>query len=140
MYTGAAVGAVAAIVGSVATHNVTFYTYKSTSANTATVHTANSLVAGIVAAVIVTGLWLWMAWKTGAGRSWARVLSTVFFGFACLQLLGAVVNIGGSGGRILALVLMLVEWSVALAALIQLWQRESGDFFTMAKQARLYRA
>jgi hypothetical protein len=140
MYAGAAFGVVDAIVGSVVTHNVAFYTYQSTSSGTDTVHSANPLVAGIVAAVIVTGLWLWMAWKTGAGRSWARVLSTVFFGFACLRLLSTVLAAGGSGGKVLALVVTLIDWSIALAALIQLWQRESSDFFVQAKQARLYRA
>jgi hypothetical protein len=39
------------------------------------------LVGGIAGGIIDGLLWLWMAWKTGAGRGWARVLSTVFFGF-----------------------------------------------------------
>jgi hypothetical protein len=32
---------------------------------------------------------------------------------------------------------ILVEWGVGLAALIQLWQRESSEFFAFAKRARL---
>jgi hypothetical protein len=35
----------------------------------------------------VIALWLWMARATGQGRNWARVLSTVLFGLATLQLI-----------------------------------------------------
>ena len=88
MYAGAALGIIVGIVDGLTTHNATFY-YSSASSGTATVHNASSLVAGILEGIINAALWLWMAWKTGAGRNWARVLSSVFFGFACLQLIGA---------------------------------------------------
>ena len=39
---------------------------------------------GLGFGVIEAGLWIWMAFKTKAGRNWARVLSTVFFGFGAL--------------------------------------------------------
>src|SRR5579872_2590485 len=90
IYAGAVLGLASSIVSSVTTHNVTFYTYSSNSPNTATVHSASSLVAGIIGGIIFGCLWLWMAWKTGSGRRWARVLSTVFFGFLCLQLIGSI--------------------------------------------------
>jgi hypothetical protein len=137
MYAGAVVGVVTSIVNSLTTHNVTFYTYSSTSPNTATVHSASSLAAGIIAGIIVGGLWLWMAWKTGAGRDWARVLSTVFFGFMSLQLIGGLISLGDSDKPVLAFIFTLAEWGVGLAALIQLWQRESSEFFESAKQAKL---
>ena len=34
-------------------------------------------------------LWLWMARETGRGRNWARIVSTVLFGAATLDLTGA---------------------------------------------------
>ena len=40
-----------------------------------------------LAALAVIGLWLWMARTTSQGRSWARILSTVLFGLATLELL-----------------------------------------------------
>jgi hypothetical protein len=136
MYAGAAVGVVYGIVASLTTHNAMLYTYSSSS-NTTTVHDASSLAAGIFEGVVLGVLWLWMAWKTGAGRNWARVLSSVFFGFACLQLIGGLASLPGSGGTVLAFIVLLVEWGAGLAALIQLWQRESSEFFAFAKQAKL---
>ena len=133
-YAGAAVGLVTEIVNSLMTHNISFYAYSSTS-NTTNVHSTSSVVGGIIGGLIVAGLWLWMAWKTGAGRSWARVLSTVFFGFMCLGLIGGI--IGLAGGAVLAFVCTLAEWGVGLGALIHLWKRESSEFFAFAKQAKL---
>jgi hypothetical protein len=133
MYVGAVVGVVSGIVNSLTTHNVTFYTYSSTSPNTATVHNASSLTGGIIVGIIYAGLWLWMAWKTGAGRNWARVLSSVFFGFMCLQFIGGIFTTHA----VLAFIVTLVEWGVGLAAVIQLWQRESSEFFAFAKHAKL---
>jgi hypothetical protein len=140
MYAGAAVAIATGIVDGLTTHNVTFYVYKSTSPNTATVHDASSLVSGLISGIIAAGLWLWMAWKTGAGRNWARVLSTVFFGFACLQLIGGIAGAAGPDHTVLAFVFLLAEWAVGLTALIAVWKRESSDFFAFAKQARLARA
>jgi hypothetical protein len=133
MYGGAAVGLLGSIVSALTTHNVSLYTYSSTSRNAATVHSASSLVAGVIVGIIIAGLWLWMAWKTGAGRNWARVLSTIFFGFSCLGLIGVIADL--SGGRAISSVLPLVGWGIGLAALIHLWKRESSEFFTSAKQA-----
>jgi hypothetical protein len=133
-YAGAAFGLVGGIVGSVTAHNMAFYTYKSTSGTTH-VHAANSVVSGIVGGLIVGGLWLWMAWKTGAGRSWARVLSTVFFGFMCLWLIAGLADL--SGGTVLAFLFTLAQWGAGLAAIIYLWQRESSVFFASSKHAKL---
>lgn len=38
------------------------------------------IVLGVVGGLIGVGLWLWMAWANGKGRSWARVTASVFFG------------------------------------------------------------
>src|SRR5215472_9615927 len=140
MYAGAALGVVNAIVGALVAHTITFYTYSGTSPNTTTVHNASSVVSGVIAAIISGGLWLWMAWKTGAGRNWARVLSAVFFGFMCLQLIAGFISLAGSSGNALAFIVTLAEWGVGLAAIIALWARESNEFFAFAKQAKLARA
>src|SRR5438045_2663360 len=88
MLAGAALSVVYGVVAGLTSHSAVLYSYSSTPSGT-TVHQASFLVAGIVAGVIQCLLWLWMAWKTKAGRNWARVLSTVFFGFMCLDLLSA---------------------------------------------------
>jgi hypothetical protein len=100
--------------------------------------------AGFVGGAVLEGLaqaalWLWMAWKTGTGRAWARVLSTVFYGLLCVQfVLGLTFFAVSHGtGHPAVLVVILVQWGVGLAALIHLWRRESSDFFASAKQAQL---
>ena len=135
IYAGAAVALISGIVSGLTTHNITFYTTSPSSTSTATVHDSSSLAAGLAEGIITGLLWLWMAWKTGSGRSWARVLSSVFFGFACLGLIGDIVSVATSHA-FLAFIVSLVSWGVGLAALLQLWKRESSDFFAYAKQAK----
>ena len=140
MYAGAVVGVVLGIT-SIGTSSST-----SISDSTGTVHYTSapvfhplaftSLVPGIIGGSIVAGLWLWMAWKTGAGRNWARVLSSVLFGFACLQLIWSIALLARPGDEVPLFITSLVEWGVGLAALIQLRQRESSEFFALAKQAK----
>lgn len=78
-----------------------------------------------------------MAWKTGAGRHWARVLSTVFFGFMCLSLIASLASLGGSSHPVAAFFFTLIGWGLGLTALIYLWKRESSEFCTATKQAKL---
>ena len=54
----------------------------------AQLHTAevNRTVPLAVGAVITIGLWLWIAWANGQGRSWARIVSAVFFSINTLDL------------------------------------------------------
>src|SRR5215471_14912088 len=43
-----------------------------------------STASGIPGAIIGVGLWIWMAKANQAGKNWARITSTVFFGIDCL--------------------------------------------------------
>jgi hypothetical protein len=153
MYAGAAVGIVngiaGALTGTTGTYSRTTTSITSISLSsgkaTGTVHYASapvfhspaSLAQGIITGIIVGGLWLWMAWKTGAGRNWARVLSSVLFGLACLQLIWSIAGLTRPGDTVPDFILSLVEWGVGLAVLIQLRQRESSEFFAIAKHAKL---
>ena len=124
------------MVDGLTAHSSVFYTYSTTQSGT-TVHQASFLVGGIVSGIIECLLWLWMAWKIKSGRRWARVLSSVFFGFMCLTLLGAVVNASSHGDAVFSLLVVLAEWGVGLAALIKLYRPESSQFFAAARQAKL---
>jgi hypothetical protein len=125
MWAGAGLAVVYDIVTGVMTNDL--LTAQTT--NTATVHGA--FVGGeVIEAVIQVGLWLWMIWKLQAGRSWARVLSTVFFAFTCLQFI-LVLALGPAVTK----VLITGYFGVALAALIALYQRDSTAFFGAAKLA-----
>ncbi len=77
----------------------------------------------IVVGLVVPALWLWMARVTGQGRNWARILSTVLFGLATLQLVGNIRDV-------VALFLIdVLTWLVGLAAVWLLWRPASSAFF-----------
>jgi hypothetical protein len=86
----------------------------------------------IVVGLAVIALWLWMARANGQGRNWARILSTVLFGLATLQLfsdLQQAVSPAGAIDPVLGLVLGVLEWLPGLAAMWLLWRPVSSAFF-----------
>jgi hypothetical protein len=83
----------------------------------------------IVGGLIGAGLWVWMARSNAAGKSWARIVSTVFFALdTILQFVGLGAGTGAAG-RIFA----IVVWLIGLAAIILLWQRTSSEYFAENK-------
>jgi hypothetical protein len=96
------------------------------------VHSAEvAIVAGVVIeAVIAIGLWLWMARANAAGRSYARIMGTVLCGiytlFLLLSLRRPSVGVG--------LVFALLVWLAGVGAVIMLWRKESGPYFTQGAQ------
>ncbi len=82
----------------------------------------------ILAGLAVIALWLWMARATSQGRNWARILSTVLFGLATLQLLG---NHG-----VEQVFFAVLTWLTGLPAVWLLWRPASSAFFKSAKAAR----
>jgi len=78
----------------------------------------------VVFGVLGAGLWLWMARANSQGRNWARILSTVFFGIATLELLPAL-----NSPVELALVFSVLLWIIGAAAVFFLWRGESSEFF-----------
>ena len=78
-------------------------------------------------------LWLWMARACGRGRNWARIVSTVLFGAATLDL----TEVFGPPGIRLSLVPVIagsptvpvLYWLVGLAAVWLLWRPASSAFF-----------
>jgi hypothetical protein len=134
MYVGAALSLAYALVSGIVAHGVTLTNSTQNSA-----YNAGFVGGAVIEGLAQVALWLWMAWKTGTGRVWARILSTVFYGLLCLQLIIglAAFAINKGAGTPAVVVILLVQWGVGLAALIQLWRRESSDFFAFAKRAQL---
>ena len=97
---------------------------------------AGYIAGGAIAGLILGGLWLWMAWKIRAGRNWARVLSTVFFGLFCVYFLGALIEVIVAPWYIVPGLLVIAGWGVGLAALILLWGRESSQFVEAVRLKR----
>ena len=82
----------------------------------------------------VIALWLWMARANGQGRNWARILSTVLFGLATLQLRDVTqpVSHAGFGATVLyygGTALFVAAWLVGAAAVWMLWRPASRAFF-----------
>jgi hypothetical protein len=91
-----------------------------------------AVVFGLIGAL----LWVWMAWKNGQGRSWARVVATVFFG---LSLVGLLFTLGGSSAEPLSIVSSLISIVLGIVILVLLWRKESSAFYDdVAASRRMY--
>lgn len=95
---------------------------------------------GIGFAIVMGGigifLWLWMAWKNGQGRQWARIVATVLGGLNVLFLLLGLAN---PDLETATLVFSVVNLVLAAAILILLWRPESTRFYTAVTQSRQLR-
>ena len=128
MYAGAAVSAVSLIISLVSIGGTKDAIRKARPSLTAT--QVNQLNTFIIALAVVSGvvgvaLWLLMARKNGQGKNWARVLSTVLFALATLDLFGVV----SQPKTVFGLVFPLLTWLIGLGAIVFLWRRESTEFF-----------
>ena len=79
----------------------------------------------IVSGVLGIALWLWMAWANNQGKNWARILSTVLFGLATLDLIG----VFSQPKTVFGLVFPVLTWLVGLGAVWLLWRPDSSAFF-----------
>jgi len=99
---------------------------------------AGYIVGYIAWYLAIAGLWLWMAQKNKAGRDWARITGTVFFGISCLVFLINLVGdtaIGaaqGSGLVFVALAVVFLSWAIGLCTVILLWHKKSAPHFKSA--------
>jgi hypothetical protein len=128
MYAGAAVSAVSLII-SLATIGGTKDAIKKArpSLTTTQVDQLNTFIIAlaVVSGVLGVALWLWMARKNGQGKNWARVLSTVLFGLATVDMLGVL----SQPKTVLGLVFPVLTWLIGLGAILFLWRKESTEFF-----------
>jgi hypothetical protein len=87
----------------------------------------------LVGALAGIAVWLWMARANGRGRSWARIVSTVLFGLATLQLIGVVQQPtkfpAPFGVTVLVLAGTVLTWLAGAAAVWLLWRPASSAFF-----------
>ena len=66
-----------------------------------------------------------MAWANNQGKNWARILSTVLFGLATLDLVG----VFSEPKTLLGLLFPVLTWLVGLGAVFLLWRPDSSAFF-----------
>jgi hypothetical protein len=129
MYVGAAASLIGIVIDLLMRHSIRTAIVQHSSKLTPTqVNDAYhaELVVLVVFGVIGAGLWLWMARSCLAGKNWARVTSTVFFGLDTVALVLSATAVSGSG---LTRLYGILVWLIGLAAIILLWQRPSSEYF-----------
>ena len=92
------------------------------------VNNAEHVAIGVLIAsgLIGAALWLWMAQSCKAGKSWARITSTVLFAIQTINVVaGAAAVASGGASRIYSILI----WLIGLGAIIFLWQRSSTEYF-----------
>jgi len=128
MYIGAAVSTVSLIVSFIDIGGTKAAIRKARPNLTATqVNQLNTFIItlAIVSGLIGIALWLWMAWANGQGKNWARIVSTVLFGLATLDLIG----VFSEPKTVVGLVFPVLTWLVGAAAVWLLWRPDSTAFF-----------
>jgi hypothetical protein len=128
MYAGAAVSTVSLVVSLVDLGGTKAAIRKARpTLTTAQVNQLNTFIItlAIVSGVVGIALWLWMAKANGQGRNWARILSSVLFGLATLDMFGVL----SQPKTLLGLVFPVLTWLLGLGAIILLWRKDSTEFF-----------
>ncbi|HEY9242626.1 MAG TPA: hypothetical protein VIP48_11620 [Streptosporangiaceae bacterium] len=135
MYAGAIVSAISLIItlltiGSLKTaiHNA------DPSLSASKLHSAEvaAVAVAVIFGLIGIGLWLWMAYANKAGKNWARITATVFFGLDTLSVLTSF----RQAEPILTRLISILIWLIGLGAIILLYQRESSAYFSASKTPR----
>jgi hypothetical protein len=99
--------------------------------------TSNQLTGDIVQVVLLTivycALWVLMARKNRAGRTWARIVASVLFALSTFSLYSSVNSLhAGQTVRvvdIVSFILVVAEWLCGLGAVALLWRAESTVYF-----------
>lgn len=87
---------------------------------------------GIVVALVSAGLWLWMAFTNRAGKNWARITASVFFGINAVSFLVGVMSVAATGTSTregLSTALGLFGFVAGLIAVVALWQKRCAPYF-----------
>lgn len=141
MYAGAAVSVLTGVIGALTAHSLVARIFAQIESQAppgqprldvpTDVLTRVFLVAMVIGGVLDALLWLWMAWKNHRGRSWARVLSTVFFGLMSLSVLSSLARSSYPGLGFM--ILNVVLWVVGLAVIVLLWRPEASQYYEAVK-------
>jgi hypothetical protein len=96
--------------------------------------TGLAVIRTVADALPVAAVWYWMARKNHSGRSWARVLSTVFFGiqtiaFAVLavRLAPNITDLTSAG--LIWVVGLTIYWIIGLGTIVLLWRPQSNEYY-----------
>ncbi len=132
MYAGAIVSAISLIITLLTVGSLKTAIHNADPSLTATkLHSAEvaAVAVAIIFGLIGIGLWLWMAYANKAGKNWARITATVFFGLDTLSVLTSF----RQAEPVLSRLISILIWLIGLGAIVLLYQRESSAYFTASK-------
>lgn len=91
------------------------------------------LAGGILTSLVTAGLWVWLGFACRAGKNWARVTGTVFFGINVLFSVVALIStLAAPRADLQSLAFTVVGLVIGLAAVILLWNPKSKAYFAPA--------
>jgi hypothetical protein len=128
MYAGAGTAVVLGITAALTTHSPRRVVHIGNPASGG--YKAGEIIGGVIVGLVAGGLWLWMAWANKRARSWARILSTVFFGVLTLYVAGSLASTLPTALKIV----VIAEWVAGIAAVVFLWQRQSTRYYKAVNQ------
>lgn len=101
-----------------------------------TIDGAYTVAIGFVVVLGAVGvlLWLWMAWKNGQGRSWARVVATVL---GALNVLFTLMSFTSANAEPIVLVFSAINLILSVVILVLLWRKDSSDFYIASSRPQL---
>ena len=85
-----------------------------------------TIVIAVIFGLIGALLWVWMAWKNGQGRKWARVVATVL---AAFNLVGLLFSVAGGNAETISLIASAISCVLAVCILVLLYKKESTAFY-----------
>ena len=94
---------------------------------------AVTITIAVVFGLIGALLWVWMAWKNGQGRSWARIVATVF---AAFNVLGLLFTLAGGNSEPLSAIASVVSSVLGVVIVVLLWRKESTHFYEATTASR----
>jgi uncharacterized membrane protein YhaH (DUF805 family) len=112
--------------------------YPRLSASELTTVTHFTVISKAVVALIVAGLFVWIARKCMDGRNWARITATVLCALGILDaLLALTVPHLRAGGSSADLILSFSIAGIGLISICILWQRSSNTYFRQLRRPRV---
>lgn len=134
MLVGAGLEVLNVVLSFVFSHQVDQKIQQALDSGTVTSSTSVSIASTTTGGILGIGLWIWMAYANKAGKNWARITGTVFFGISCLGILGDLIIVAAMAKWIGGLAYLLVAenvigWVIGLLVVILLWKQESTAYF-----------
>lgn len=92
-----------------------------------------AMIFGAIFGLLGAALWFWMASANGKGKSWARIVASVFYVISLLSFVYSFTQPAGFLSRILG----IISFLIATGAIVMMWKKESSDFYAANSAPRV---